>query len=64
MAQFALRWITMFEAVSCAIPGARNPRQAEDNARASDLPALAPETMSVVHALYDERIRPLVHHYW
>jgi len=64
MAQFALRWITMFEAVSCAIPGAKNPGQAEDNARASDLPALAPETMSAVHALYDERIRPLVHHYW
>ena len=64
MAQFALRWITMFEAVSCAIPGAKNPRQAEDNARASDLPALSPDTMSAVRALYDERIRPLVHHYW
>jgi len=64
MAQFALRWITMFEAVSCAIPGAKNPGQAEDNARASDLPALSPETMRAVRGLYDERIRPLVHHYW
>jgi aryl-alcohol dehydrogenase-like predicted oxidoreductase len=64
MAQFALRWITMFEAVSCAIPGAKNPGQAEDNARASDLPALTPETMRAVRGLYDERIRPLVHNYW
>jgi len=64
MAQFALRWITMFEAVSCAIPGAKTPKQAEDNARAADLPPLAPETMHAVRALYDRRIRPLVHHYW
>jgi len=64
MAQFALRWITMFDAVSCAIPGAKNTKQAEDNVRASDLPALAPETMDAIRALYDERIRPLVHHYW
>jgi aryl-alcohol dehydrogenase-like predicted oxidoreductase len=64
MAQFALRWITMFDAVSCVIPGAKNPRQAEDNSRAADLPALAPATMEAVRALYDERIRPLVHHYW
>ncbi len=64
MAQFALRWITMFEAVSCAIPGARTPKQAEDNAHASDLPALSPDTMSAIRAVYDERIRPLVHHYW
>ena len=64
MAQFALRWITMFDAVSCAIPGAKNPHQAEDNVRASDFPELAPVTMEAIRVLYDERIRPLVHHYW
>jgi aryl-alcohol dehydrogenase-like predicted oxidoreductase len=64
MAQFALRWILMFEAVSCAIPGAKNPAQAEDNVRAADLPPFAPATMEAVRALYEERIRPLVHHYW
>ena len=64
MAQFALRWIMMFEAVSCAIPGAKTPAQAEDNVRAADLPPLAPATMDTVRALYDNRIRPLVHHYW
>jgi aryl-alcohol dehydrogenase-like predicted oxidoreductase len=64
MSQFALRWILMFEAVSCAIPGAKTPEQAEDNVRAADLPALAPATMDTLRALYNNRIRPLVHHYW
>ena len=64
MAQFALRWILMFEAVSCAIPGAKTPEQAEDNVRAADLPALAPATMDTIRALYGNHIRPLVHHYW
>ena len=31
MAQFALRWILMFDAVTCAIPGAKRPAQVEDN---------------------------------
>jgi aryl-alcohol dehydrogenase-like predicted oxidoreductase len=64
MAQFALRWILMFEAVSCAIPGAKTPAQTEDNVHAADLSPLAPATMDTLHTLYDNHIRPLVHHYW
>ncbi len=64
LAQFALRWILMFPAVSCAIPGGKTPQQVEENVRAADLPAITPETMHKVAALYEERIRPLVHHYW
>lgn len=64
MAQFALRWILMFEAVTCAIPGAKRPAQAQDNFSAADLPALDAETMRRVKAIYDERIRPLVQAYW
>jgi len=64
LAQFALRWILMFEAVTCAIPGAKNPRQAEENALAADLPALSPATMKQVTEIYARSIRPLVHHYW
>lgn len=37
MAQFALRWILMHEAVTVVIPGARNGEQAKANAAASDL---------------------------
>ena len=36
--QFALRWVTMFDAVTCAIPGARRRAQVEENAAAADLP--------------------------
>ena len=64
MAQFALRWILMFDAVTCAIPGAKTPSQVEDNMRAAEFPALSDETMAATRAIYDQRIRPLVHHYW
>jgi aryl-alcohol dehydrogenase-like predicted oxidoreductase len=64
MAQFALRWILMFDAVTCTIPGAKRPSQAEDNARASDFPPLSDDAMKTVRDLYASRIKPLVHQYW
>ncbi len=64
LAQMALRWILMFDAVTCAIPGARRPRQVEDNARAAELPALTDAEMKAVRKIYDVRIRPLVHQRW
>jgi len=64
MAQFALRWILMFEAVSCAIPGAKTPSQVEDNTLAAEFPPLSDETMAATREIYNHRIRPLVHHYW
>ncbi len=64
MAQFALRWILMFDAVSCAIPGAKNRQQTLDNVMAADLPQLSQETMAQIKAIYDEMIRPQVHQRW
>src|SRR6266850_3820075 len=64
MAQFALRWILMFDAVTCAIPGAKRPSQVEENVFAGDLPPLSDETMNAVRNVYESRIRPLVHHCW
>jgi aryl-alcohol dehydrogenase-like predicted oxidoreductase len=64
LSQFALCWILMFDAVTCAIPGAKNPIQAEQNVQAADLPALSKATMSRVKEIYNGRIRELVHHYW
>jgi aryl-alcohol dehydrogenase-like predicted oxidoreductase len=64
MAQFALRWILMFDAVTTTIPGAKRPEQAEDNVRAGNLPLLSPETMQKVEDIYPRMIRPQVHHYW
>jgi aryl-alcohol dehydrogenase-like predicted oxidoreductase len=64
LSQLALRWILMFDAVSCAIPGAKTPAQARENAAAATLPALGAPTMAAVKAVYDEHIRPLVHGSW
>jgi len=64
MAQFALRWILMFDAVTCAIPGAKRPSQAEDNCNAADLPPLSDDTMTTIRAIYDRHIREQVHHRW
>jgi aryl-alcohol dehydrogenase-like predicted oxidoreductase len=64
MSQFALRWILMFDAVTCAIPGGKRPDQVIDNCAASDLPALDARTIAAICSIYDQRIRPLVHHRW
>jgi aryl-alcohol dehydrogenase-like predicted oxidoreductase len=64
MAQFALRWILMFDAVTVAIPGARNAMQARSNAEAAALPPLAQETMAELKAIYDQDIKPHVHQRW
>jgi len=64
MAQFALRWILMFDAVTCVIPGAKRPSQAKDNTLAADFPPLSQETMIRVKEIYDRLIRDQVHHYW
>jgi aryl-alcohol dehydrogenase-like predicted oxidoreductase len=64
LSQFALRWILMFDAVTCAIPGGKRRDQVVDNCRASDLPPLSPEAMAKVREAYDARIRPLVQHRW
>ncbi|MEI6255736.1 MAG: aldo/keto reductase [Planctomycetota bacterium] len=64
LAQFALQWILSFPAVTSVIPGGRRPVQVIDNARAADLPALSPETLAGVQEIYDDAIRPLVHHRW
>jgi aryl-alcohol dehydrogenase-like predicted oxidoreductase len=64
MAQFALRWILEFDAVSTVIPGAKNVVQAEDNAAAADFQPLGTETMAAVQRIYEDRIAPQVHHRW
>jgi len=64
LAQLALRWILMDEAVTVVIPGARTPAQALGNIAAAGLPALPAETMDAVARIYAEDIRPYVHQRW
>lgn len=64
MAQFALRWILMFSAVSCAIPGAKRSSQVEENVAAVDCAPISPESMQKIREIYDRYIREQVHQRW
>ncbi len=64
LAQFALAWILSHDGISTVIPGARKAEQVRANAQASALAPLPAAMMAEVQAVYDEMIRPLVHHQW
>ena len=64
LAQLALRWILMFDGVTCAIPGAKRPEQADDNINAANLPPLTREQVSAIAMIYSRYARPHVHHRW
>jgi aryl-alcohol dehydrogenase-like predicted oxidoreductase len=64
MTQFALRWILMFDAVTCAIPGGKRPGQVAENCAASGIAPLSDAAMAKVRELYDSRIRSTVHQRW
>jgi aryl-alcohol dehydrogenase-like predicted oxidoreductase len=64
LAQLALRWILMFDAVTTVIPGAKNRQQAGQNAAAANVPALTEAQMAAVRQVYDTYIRRHVHDRW
>ena len=64
LAQLALRWILMFDAVTVVIPGAKNAEQARANAGAAALPPFSPSDMAELKAIYDAEIRPHVTGRW
>jgi aryl-alcohol dehydrogenase-like predicted oxidoreductase len=64
MAQFALRWIMMFQEVTCVIPGAKRPDQLDENVAADDLAPLSAQNMAKTKDIYDRLIKPLVHQRW
>jgi len=64
LSQFALRWILMFDAVTCAIPGGKRAEQVAENCHSSDLPPFSKEIMKAVRGIYEARIKPLVHSRW
>ena len=52
MAQLALRWILMNDAVSVVIPGARTPAQAASKDNADGLAPLGPDALAAIDELY------------
>jgi aryl-alcohol dehydrogenase-like predicted oxidoreductase len=64
IAAWALRWILMFDAVSCIIPGASAPDQVDANVAVSGLPGLTAGQMEAVKAVYEKYIKNPVHYGW
>ncbi len=64
LVQHALRWVLMFDAVSCVIPGASSPEHVKGNVLASETPVITPMAMREVKQVYDEHLRPVIHHQW
>ena len=64
LAPYALRWILMFDAVSCIIPGASNFKHVISNTSASELPALTKSQMNEIQDIYEKMVKPSVHQRW
>jgi aryl-alcohol dehydrogenase-like predicted oxidoreductase len=64
LSQVALQWILMREEVGCIIPGASSPEQVRTNLGACSLPGFTDEQAAGISRVYDEEIKPLVHHLW
>lgn len=64
LAQVALRWILMFDAVSTIIPGASKPEHIIANAKAAEMKPLTEEEMKKVEEIYNKYIRAQVHQLW
>lgn len=57
MAQWAMRWILDFNAVSVVIPGATRPEQVKQNARASELEPIKSDVLTRLKDFYDTRVK-------
>jgi aryl-alcohol dehydrogenase-like predicted oxidoreductase len=64
MAQYALRWLLDFDAVTSVIPGSTSPEHVRDNAAAADLDPLSHREHGAVRDTYEEHVAEHVHHRW
>jgi len=63
-AQWALRWVIQQPGVTTVIPGARNPKQARQNAAAADLRPLGRSMLDQIEGVYDKYFRAQIHGRW
>ncbi len=64
MVELAIRWILDHPEISVVIPGAKNSNQALGNTKVSDMRNLTAQEISQVNSVYDQYIKPSVHHRW
>lgn len=60
----ALKWILMFDEVSCVIPGASKVEQIQSNLQVENVLELSEDDMKTITAIYSEFIKPEVHQLW
>jgi|TARA_B100000787_G_scaffold169411_1_gene160528 aryl-alcohol dehydrogenase-like predicted oxidoreductase len=63
LADLALKWILMHDAVSVVIPGAINKTQVIKNIKSSELPNIS-SLLEKISLIYEDLIKPDVHHRW
>jgi aryl-alcohol dehydrogenase-like predicted oxidoreductase len=64
MAQYVLRWILDFDAVTTVIPGSTDPAHVEENAAAADLDSLSHREHGAMRDAYEAHVCEHVHHRW
>ncbi|WP_338357397.1 aldo/keto reductase [Yeosuana marina] len=60
----ALKWILMFDEVSCVIPGASKVEQIQSNLQVENVLELSKDDMKTITSIYTEFIKPKVHQLW
>jgi aryl-alcohol dehydrogenase-like predicted oxidoreductase len=64
LAQVAIQWTLQEEAVSCVIPGASRPDQADHNLQSEKVGQLTEADMDFVKEIYEKYIKEEVHERW
>jgi aryl-alcohol dehydrogenase-like predicted oxidoreductase len=64
LAPIALRWVLDHDEISTVIPGASRLAHVASNLSATDLPPIDDARREQIDAIYERRIRPLVHQLW
>ena len=64
LAEVALKWILMFDAVSTVIPGASRPEQVTDNLKCQQHAAISEQQMTKVKEIYLKYFKKTIHQWW
>ena len=64
LAPIALKWILMFNEVSCVIPGASKVSQVDSNIEAESIPDLTETQMKNINNIYEKYIKSQVNDKW
>jgi len=64
LAPLALKWVLMFDQVSCVIPGASREEQLDSNLSVLEESPFTPEQMDGIAGIYNTHIKDQVHHLW